>query len=1242
MKQLLSLCCMLFGLQALYAQSQIQVPRNFTLSGKVHSEMLIPGHEYVYLYTNYQWEKKDSALVKMDSTFEFKFGTDNTPLAFSVRFRNNSVEGLLPPTGNSFLHLYQENSKTRLSKANNIIFGASAYDILENAVHKPFTLVHGKNLALVDSASFNRSLGLARDSAMMVIRQYQDSIHPALFKELQRLLALNTQMAYLDFALLKRLHQKEKSFDRVDKNYTQQAHLVLADSSQMYISEEAWQELKERVQALEAIEFQTSRFNPFENNCEQIDEAVLASADPQPDGLQCNYGLTGAVDLYLFDDDYLPGWLITPRFEKLTSFTKRYAIVVYNGRVGVIDACQNFTVQPNYSYLREFNVGKDAASPLYIFRGASNYGLLNPQGRHLLEENYDFLIQLDKARLAFRPANGTQYGVIDTSGKVLVPPKYDVIYGNSPFNGKYIVYNQHPFLKQRKRIEGTTIMEPIRLHGLIDSVGNEIVKPGWYSFEPRFFMPNKGYGIKWLSRKYQVLKRKTIQNNEGYISADGRVLAKPEYDRIAAVPNTEGYVLASNSHHVYLVNANGKAIKPVKFKFMQENLRGRAIVYNEKKYYVIDSLGNYEKYGPFEKMRYMNNEFKYKRAEVIFKSNGKWGLYSLLQQDWVIAPEWEDIDNHWKAYYFKKGNQWGFTNNRTVQVPTVFYDTIFQRAPGYYEAHLQQQKLILDSNGTFIFKTDADEVYHLNTEYFGDSNFIVLRGKQLYKIQDGKEIPLSLDKVSLLSLYDVSQTSTALVNRSGLIMGYGDQNYLEKLHSYDDESSFNPNLGNGNWHISNNGFECIIDEEANLKIPPVYRSIIPLISVGGKYSELSLEREKLEDAMQPRYYKVRGQKYKLGLYDAQFKMVLDSIYNSISIYGNRIYYANKKGLFVKELGNSSTNLIKKGRYVDVKTGDKIVVINSKGKRGIYSSDGKLILRPKKYKEINLDAGGLMAISKSYNSYFKSSYQLYLASGKRISREKYAYHGGAMGIAWVEDKKDLVHLVTKEGKDILQYHPQQSAYVRIANFSEYLSTPDTQEYALTLDTMAGLNAQVFQSKNSDKDVLNIVTGGTANAAEKDVINQALYLFHRLDIKNLEEYNPSLSKIKLSYFTYDYSSSPKYEKKRCFYFDADSLYGIYAEDVISDSTQVEFATMLVNTITADKNIKWETCVKPDRLFRFLSLEVDFSQEGLTFTTHSFKDINGDDLRREQFYTWQALAPYLNKNHVLSKRFFGLNQK
>jgi hypothetical protein len=93
---------------------------------------------------------------------------------------------------------------------------------------------------------------------------------------------------------------------------------------------------------------------------------------------------------------------------------------------------------------------------------------------------------------------------------------------------------------------------------------------------------------------------------------------------------------------------------------------------------------------------------------------------------------------------------------------------------------------------------------------------------------------------------------------------------------------------------------------------------------------------------------------------------------------------------------------------------------------------------------------------------------------------------------------------------------------------------------------------------------------------------------------------------------------------------------------ESTQITFATNFVSEIIKDKNVKWNACVKPERLFSHLRFDVDFNAQGMRFLTYSFEDINGSPSKKEVFYTWQELAPYLNKDYVLTKRFLGLNQK
>ncbi len=1233
------LLSLLFG-KILFAQTSTLVQPAIKIKGKVVSDILVPGHEFVYLFTNYELHNKDSALIQFDSTFEFSIANSSVPLAFSVSYKNSVSCALLPKIGEINLQVVKQEYPSKDDKRKVVSQNDYQYYHLENLVKLPMNLVENKSFALLDSVDFNKDLLHLLDSATNVLRIYQDSLHPLVYKEFERWLNLNSQIAYLDFALLKRLHQKEKTFDRVSIDYTKAARRLLLDSNQLSFAKWARIMLKVRVQALEAIDFQTSRFNPFEYQCEQINMEVLRKASPQSDGLNCDYGLVGAVSFYLIQEQYQSGWLIPPRFEKLSYFSNKYAIVVYNGRVGVIDACQNFTVQPNYSVLKEFKVYKnDSLPPLYIFRGAKNYGLLDHTGRQLLEENYDYLFQLDAARLAYRPINGNKFGMMDTNGKIIMTPKYDIFYSGNMMPGYFKVSNQHPFLKVKRRLDGERFFKPAELIGLIDSLGNEIVKPGWNDFNYMYMSYGQADGINWIGKKYHVLSRTLSTKKFGYISSNGFFILKPIYKNIFSATKSGQYVVAKKAKKYYIYFHHQPSKAPIKVDYFSKQFHGNATFRMDNKFYLIDSAGNFEKYGSFDSFR-LSFEIEGDKSVVLLVRSGKWGLFSMQKMDWVLAPQWERMSANWKGFYAEKEGKMGFIDARSLKQPAAYYDTVFQRSMGYYEARLGNQKIILDSNGNKIFESDADEVYHLNTGYFGDSNFVVKRGKQLFTTNGIQETPLVSDRVSLYYLFSTRNNLGTLVSKKGYILGSTDSKDIgNRDYDYDDEVQQNPDLGNGNWLIYSNGFEMVIDEEANVKIPNNYRSIVPYISVFGNYQQMADFNVNLEDSLKERRYLVRSKTYYQGLYDAQFNMVLDTLYWSINFRKNLVMASLKKGLYIKDSNFRDIAFIKDGRASTDLQGDRVTVIFDNSKKGVYQLSKGLILKPY-YEEIIMEPNGIILAAKNSNNYDQPLVQIFDAKGKRLSRKRYTFESQGLGITTLTLDDNFSYLIASNGKQILMSQNYHTVSARVPQFTSYLSQTDTLNYYRLIDIGSILNTVKFTKIDESDFSVKVVNDNRLSDANKDVINQIFYETRNLKNMDITVFDTSISKIQVQ--ATDNWGQNTYLRHKTYYFSADSIYRINAFDLILESTQITFATNFVSEITKDKNVKWNACVKPERLFSHLRFDVDFNAQGMHFLTYSFEDINGSPSKKEVFYTWQELAPYLNKDHVLAKRFFGLNQK
>jgi hypothetical protein len=1241
MKQLLSLCFAFFTFQILFGQIQPSGQTEIKIKGKVVSPVVIPGHEYVYLFVDYQTDLKDSALIQFDSTFEFNLSQSPLPLAYLLIHRNSTSTGLLPKAGD--LHIQMGYSLKKLDGEVDTMcyFLADLYYRLESLVDLPLSLVENKNLALIDSVDFNKNLHHLYDSTYQKLLSFNQYLHPKVYHEFERCLKLNNQIAYLDFALLKRLHQKEKTFDKVSSTYTQEARKILMDSVPTSFALKPWNKLQQRVQALESIDFQTSRFNPFEYQCEQIDREVLRKAYPQSDGLNCNYGLVGAVSFYLKQSQYQHGWLIIPRFENLNLFTNKYAIVMYNGRLGLIDACQNFTVQPQYSVLKEFKLGEEDSLPsLYIFRGARNYGLLDHTGRQLLEENYDYLSQLDASRLAYRPINGNKYGMIDTSGKKIMPPKYDAISAENSIPGYYKVYNRHPFLKNKRNFYGRIVDSPIQLIGLIDSLGKEVVNPGWYDFEQT---PNFIYefgrrtnldGLIWEARRYSLLERSSVSAGKyGYINSKGSFILKPKFKFIyRADPNTR-YVAATKKRHAYIYFPSSPEKATLKVDLLLKQLSGNALIKIEDAIYLIDSAGNYEKYGSFDEFAFLvglevNSEL------LRLKSAGKWGLFSLEKMQWVFTPQWDRIEGDWEGIFLEKNGKMAFSDSRILNTPTTLYDTVFQRSEGYYEARLGKQKFILDSIGNKVFETDADAIFHLNTGFFGDSNFVVKRGKQLFTLNGSQEKPLSAEKVGFYYLYDSKHTFGALVNKKGYILGYSSARSSSDLGYHNEDDKNIPDLGKGIWRIEGNGFEMLVDEEANIKIPPTFMTIQPYVMVFGEYLPINYQNTIFEDTLKPRRYVVRSKGYHYGVYDEGFNKILDTIYWSIYFKKNLLLATKQNGLYVKDHQLKDLAFIKNGRFVSEVMGERLTISFKNGKKGVYHLQHGCIIKPK-FKNIYMESNGLILASKHDGDLEETSIYLYNAKGKRLAKRSYSQFNQGLGITVLHEKKEVYY--NAQGKPILKQYGYKKTSARIPNFTSNLWLDDTIGYNRMVDTLHNLGIYSY-SKNGSETTYKVVNDAKLSTPYKDVLNQIFYKNSDIGIIDIQAFDTVLSKIQLEYVTFNhYQYLPAFRQKT-YYFDADSIYGIEAEGLILEEMEINFATQFVNEITKDKNIKWNACVKPERLFSHLSFQVDFTGAGLCFTTYSFEDIDGNQAKKSVSYTWQELSPYLNKNHVLAKRFFG----
>jgi hypothetical protein len=1217
MKQLLSLCFAFFTSQILFGQIQTSGQTAFRIKGKVSYSKMALDSQYVYLYANYKGIAIDSALLQLDSTFNFTLLHTDTLFAYKINCMSYEAKGVLPknPNAEIYIHFKKSENDYQIESGD-----GKLWDDLFDLAHLPLELVERKNFSIMDSAVFLQQLKQVKDSALRELQNYQNNMQAKAYLEYKRWILMNSEIAKLDFFLLKRFHQKEKTFDAVSPSCTILSHQLLADSTQLYFTAAAYQKLKIRVAAMERINFQTARFNPFEGDCQGIEAKDLKYHEIFSDGPGCMYGIKAKIDIYQNDNKYLMGWAIPPRFEQILPYNNELAIIKQGGKFGLINGCGQIVAEPVYKKLHRGDWKVNDSLPLYYYFIKEKYvGVMDHHGKEVLEDKFEKIIPIDKNHFTFVLPNDHKVGIIDPLGKVIVEPKYDEIKTFKSVVGYYQVSYFHPHLSFNSS-NGKNY--PLPSNGLIDAEGKEVIQPGWYEFEA-----SSSGVIHWDSYKYNFLRSSKLYIGGGYFIPENGTKMPPQKGIFYNAINKGSYFTVKEKSGQYLFFPNRDSLTKVKFNSIDLNGKERGIVSIEDKKYLIDEFGEYEKFGAFDEIipswGYSNSKIN----EV--KKNGKWGLFSFEKFDFVTNCEWDAIDNNVDIYYLKKNGKWTTLPFALKANNKLFFDTIYRFYDDYFMAKKDGLQLVLDNEGNIVFECVDCKMYYLKVDL--KSTLVIEKDNRLFKAIGSKLETFQLPEVQVLKLFVNNLKTLALVDKNGFIKFKYGADYYSYCHRVSTH---------GIWVFYKSNEAVIVDSNGIKKTPSWCKHILPYYLLDDVfYPSLVSSESDLERIAEPHVYKVYTKNGALGLLNHEFRLVVDTFYSEISFEGNLIGLKNAKGLFIKDASLKDILYIPKAKRLVERYNDRIVIEFAKGKKGLFYLNGNIILKPE-FEAIRVLPNGLIMASNNKEKHPILDFSLYDSKGKKCSNVLYNleqnYDTDLLGMSKLIAKDYKMHIINKQGKLLLSTYKNESSFVRVPKFTSNFSLQDTIKYKLKKDTLNGIQVSKFFIKETYRGL--VVIDSNLTESERDVINQVNAIFWE-KFYDINEFNSSLNKYIMQ--VYDAYSIPKKSQNLAFYFDKDSIYKISSEDLIIDSMQMKFALNFITQISIDKNIEWNACTKTEMLFTYIKLETDFSEQGLTFTSKSFNDLEGFSTEKSVSYTWQELSPYLNKNHVLAKRFFGSTQ-
>lgn len=291
--------------------------------------------------------------------------------------------------------------------------------------------------------------------------------------------------------------------------------------------------------------------------------------------------------------------IIPPRYEHIQVLSDRYTAVQIDGQWGLLDHRGKEVVRPKYD-----GFGGTEYRNLFVVQIGQKWGFL--YGKELLlRPNYYTDINNRSSGNGYIGVEGEgKEGLVDSTGKEIVPPRYEAILRYSEgfisvrLNGKY---------------------------GFIDRTGREIIPPQ-YDYALYF---SEGYALVQNNGKY------------GFVDTTGKEIVPLRYDKVRDF--ISGYALVTLNRKCSFIDHSGREVIPPRYDDIEDFSEGFAAVMLDKKCGFIDSTGK-EVVSP----RY-DNVGCFTQGYAVVQMGSKYGFIDRTGKE-VIPPRYERISSIVNGY----------------------------------------------------------------------------------------------------------------------------------------------------------------------------------------------------------------------------------------------------------------------------------------------------------------------------------------------------------------------------------------------------------------------------------------------------------------------------------------------------------------------------------------------------------------------------------------------------------------
>ncbi|MFZ8832903.1 MAG: WG repeat-containing protein, partial [Candidatus Caldipriscus sp.] len=494
--------------------------------------------------------------------------------------------------------------------------------------------------------------------------------------------------------------------------------------------------------------------------------------------------------------------VVKPVYDEIKWFSESFLMVKLKDKYGLIRR-DNFreVVKPKYNNIEPlakfgslsfsfyFGVGcveQKSESFFKVYIG-NKVGLIDTTGKEVVPVKYeDVKVVLgEKTLVKFKEKE--KWGIMDLSANVILPAKYDWVCYNE---GKVIfaVLDNKPYA--------------------FDASGKEIQ----YEFESEKEEQSESYEFQYevmseegdeYSEDYGDFSIVSRAGKKGVVSKDGKVIIPIAYDEIRYDERNEIFFIAKKEYkdkwrleYKYkwgLANKKGKIFVPMKYDYLTTFCKGLIVVKSNDKFGLMDKTGKiivYPKYDMLGLVEESNDE----RYRIIRISEGQGSFYNAFFAENRSLSVWSDYQIKYVEEYcrdlFLVGNndKFGLIDEKGTEVLRTEFDEV---AP--YE------DLILARKGDKwgIFDLKGKTILEIKYDWISFED--LKEGRDLVRVKENYEAGLVDRKGNIVipPKYDDIKTVVGdkVVVQVGAYIGIVDINGREILPAeYEDFSVFNENL----------------------------------------------------------------------------------------------------------------------------------------------------------------------------------------------------------------------------------------------------------------------------------------------------------------------------------------------------------------------------------------------------------------------------------------------------------------